>query len=398
MTTTDTIDVCVIVPTYNRAGYLAESLRSLLDQSVAARQILVVDDGSTDHTRDVVAGFGPRVTYLHQANAGKPAALNHALRVTSAELVWIFDDDDLADPDALRLLSDALLADPGAGFAFGDNDRFAGTLDQRTPALTQPFDPDTFHVHQAMQMTVFQGAMLVRRRCYEEVGPFDEALARAEDYAMMLRLAARYRAVRVDRVLFHQRQHTGDRGPAHLRIDGTEVWDRQVEFDAMVLTELHDRGELRLFLPKSENTGDLTPERTSRALLARAGAMSRKQLWALAGQDIAEAIGIADRAGIARLPEVDVKMLTGGYWGGKHVRGNTATPPVLEVLRAHRASPLGGQLLGELSWTYFGRIGRDVFRRRWKPAKRHAADYLRTTGGASILRHIARAARRGVKR
>ena len=68
----------VVIPAYNYARFLGESLDSVLQQTYPGIEIIVVDDGSTDHTRDLVATYGPRVRYIYQTNAGLPAARNTA--------------------------------------------------------------------------------------------------------------------------------------------------------------------------------------------------------------------------------------------------------------------------------------------------------------------------------
>lgn len=206
---------------------------------------------------------------------------------------------------------------------------------------------------------------------------------------MLLRLARAYPAAYVDRVVFHQRQHTGARGPAHMRIDGAEVWDRQIAFDARVLRKVHERGDLRDFLPRSKAASPLTPEKTARALITRAAALGRRRLWNLAGNDVAEALAIAGREPIARLPDPVVATLSDAYRAQGIADVREAAPSVLDVVSAHPETPLRRQLLDELSWVDLSRTGRSASRRQWRAARHHAADYLRTTRGTSLLRHIA---------
>jgi glycosyltransferase involved in cell wall biosynthesis len=93
--------ISCIVPVYNGERYLAETLDSVLAQTHQPLEILVVDDGSTDGTAAVVAGFGPAVQYCWQENAGEAAARNHGLRVVQTEFVAFLDADDLWHPEKL---------------------------------------------------------------------------------------------------------------------------------------------------------------------------------------------------------------------------------------------------------------------------------------------------------
>ena len=94
--------VTVIIPTYNRAHLLRQALDSIFRQTLTPSQVIVTDDGSTDDTREALRGYYDRIEYLPQAhNRGKAAALNAALPRVRGELVWIFDDDDVALPHSL---------------------------------------------------------------------------------------------------------------------------------------------------------------------------------------------------------------------------------------------------------------------------------------------------------
>jgi glycosyltransferase involved in cell wall biosynthesis len=93
--------ISCIVPVYNGERYLAETLDSILAQTHQSLEILVVDDGSTDRTATVAAGFGPRVRYCWQENAGEAAARNRGLSMAQTEFVAFLDADDLWHPEKL---------------------------------------------------------------------------------------------------------------------------------------------------------------------------------------------------------------------------------------------------------------------------------------------------------
>src|SRR5688572_6812621 len=95
-------DCTVIVPTFNRAAFVGETLDSLLAQSWPPGQIVVVDDGSTDGTPSALDRFGDRIEVIRKPNGGKATALNAALPLVRHGAVWIFDDDDIALPDGLE--------------------------------------------------------------------------------------------------------------------------------------------------------------------------------------------------------------------------------------------------------------------------------------------------------
>ena len=391
---TQPVDVTIIVPTFNRAHYLGECLSALLGQSVPARQVIVVDDGSTDHTASVVAGFGGRVAYHRQPNRGKAAALNLGLGHATGAAIWIFDDDDIAEPDALERLYEALAAAPRAAFAFGHFDNFSDAADG-TRQFMQVADPifDGADLTAAVleRCFMFQAAMLVRRSAYDATGPFDTGFIRAQDYEMLTRLVRHAPGVRVPGIVFHQRQHLERRGTAAHAIEGAEVWERQKAFDAQVLDKVHRTFPLAAYLPRPEPGADLTPVETVRALLRRAAVTARKRLWDLAGADIAAAAGFAARHGITRIEPAEVAILGRIFDETSYARDDLdADNPLLRQVRALPLGRFRTALSASLAWPIFRYVLLATRRGDGSEAMRYARLY-RSVGSARVLtQHSAR--------
>lgn len=121
MTINSTAPVTVIIPTFNRANFIAEAIDSIINQTTPPEQIIISDDGSTDHTASVVGQYGDQVTYVRNENAGKSAAINRITPLIRGKFVWIFDDDDFAYPDAIQTHMDIHGKNPGLGFTFGSH-------------------------------------------------------------------------------------------------------------------------------------------------------------------------------------------------------------------------------------------------------------------------------------
>lgn len=299
----DEHSVTAIIATYNRAAYLRESLFSVLGQTLPPHQVIVMDDGSHDATPDVVGAFGSRVLYLRKPNGGKASALNIALRHTTGGLVWIFDDDDIADPRLLELLVAALRDHPQCGFAYGDAGRFTDGSERQWITLPPAVHPDHLFIDVLLggytgseRRFVFQPASLVRKRCYDEVGPFDEALIRSQDFEMLTRLAHRYQAVKVEKVVFHARIHKGIRGSQGAPVTADDVVSAWLRNDGAILTRIYQTCPLCDFFP-DERSADLTPEQQFTAFVQRAGIMARKGLWEQAALDLERAAAIARTTG-----------------------------------------------------------------------------------------------------
>lgn len=296
--------VTAIIPTYNRAQYLREAISSILGQTLPPSQIIVVDDGSSDQTAEVAAEFGSRIEYLAKPNGGKSSALNLGLSHVAGDFVWIFDDDDIAQADALEKLLHALQNNPDCGFAYGAYDLFTieegGRID-RTAVNFLAVKPEGLYLALMERSFILQGALLVRRACYDAVGKFDEGNTRSEDLDMILRLARRYRGVTVPGIMFHQRQHLGLRGPKAAPLSADRMIEGWLKSDRRMFLEIYATHDLHEFLPRGFSDRELTDEQTVTALLQRACIMARKGIWSHAAQDLDEIGKIAQRINKIRL-------------------------------------------------------------------------------------------------
>ncbi|HEX2191138.1 MAG TPA: glycosyltransferase family 2 protein [Longimicrobiaceae bacterium] len=216
--------VTVVVPTYNRAGWLPATVASVLQQTRPPDEVLVVDDGSSDDTEAVCRAFPAPVRYLRQTNAGVSAARNRGVREARGEWVAFLDSDDLWEPEKLEVQLAAHRAAPEAGWSItecvlvdGDDRPVPGTrgLESAVPVFCEvgrdsrdwfaaalrelrveaAGAPHVAFVGDAFEMlfhgnVVLPSAAMVRRDRFLQVGGFDEALRVAEDTEFFHRLAA----------------------------------------------------------------------------------------------------------------------------------------------------------------------------------------------------------------
>jgi glycosyltransferase involved in cell wall biosynthesis len=159
--------VSVIIPTYNGQRFIAETLESVLAQTHALLEIIVVDDGSSDKTGTIVSGFAPRVRLLKQAHLGHPAARNCGLLAATGDYVSFIDHDDLWTRDKIASQLDCFAGDPTLDLVFGHIQNFL------TPGLS---DADRRNIVSPLLPIpgLLQGAMLARRASFDRVGRFSE--------------------------------------------------------------------------------------------------------------------------------------------------------------------------------------------------------------------------------
>lgn len=182
--------VSVILPTFNRSGYLRQAIESVLAQTYPDFEIIVVDDGSTDDTRAVVAGFGDaRIRYEYQANAGRSAARNRGLALARGEYIAFLDDDDLFLPDKLAVQVGFLDAHPEIGLAAGGAEVIAADGSLMGVWETWRDQPQLALPACLYACPLLTCGVLLRRPWLEALDRwFDPAMDRAEDTDFWIRL------------------------------------------------------------------------------------------------------------------------------------------------------------------------------------------------------------------
>lgn len=185
--------VSVVIPAYNYAHYLPEAMDSVLHQDYPRFELIIVDDGSTDTTAAVVARYGARARYVHQQNAGLPAARNTGIRHARFDFVMFLDADDLLLPGQLR---EAVRTLTGLPAAFAIVAFAAQLIDQHghlLPAkqLVVPSGREITGRDILIKSRFGTSGLLARRAVFDECGGFDETLRSSEDRDMWIRIATR---------------------------------------------------------------------------------------------------------------------------------------------------------------------------------------------------------------
>lgn len=195
----DVPQVSIITPTYNRADLLERALRSVLEQTFADFEIIVVDDASEDHTRHVVRSFqDPRIQYARlQQNVGAAAARNAGLRQARGAFIAFQDSDNEWFRDKLRKQMHAFAGEPrttgvvyGGIWRIGDNERTYVPRNRR--GITRYKKEGNIHAELLAGNFIDLSAAVVRKECFLKCGGFDERLPCLQDWDLWLRIASEY--------------------------------------------------------------------------------------------------------------------------------------------------------------------------------------------------------------
>ena len=235
---TETSLVSIIVPTYNNEKYIAETLDSIFAQSYKNIEVILVDDGSTDLTQEVIAPYLKKIQYNYQQNQGVAVARNVALDMASGEYVAFLDGDDIWEADNLAIKVGVLAKRHDLGGVFSDfsvfneegflhkkgTKKIFGVFKRRKKKMSEILNGlDTvcldndrkivFHSGKIfddlfMGNFILPSTMVVRREYADSIGRFEPHLRTQQDYEYWLRFSRKYQFGYVDDVLVRYRRHS----------------------------------------------------------------------------------------------------------------------------------------------------------------------------------------------
>jgi glycosyltransferase involved in cell wall biosynthesis len=288
--------ISVIIPTYNSGEFIVDTVESVLAQTLEASEILIVDDGSTDHTRALIEGIGDsRIRYVRQENAGVSVARNTGLSLATGEFIAFLDADDLWRPTMLEKQAALLNHDPGISCAFTNFVRFdhpEGTVlpDQFTfypelstlPVRDGPI-PGTF-VIQGDAFTALIGfydppgftQVIMFRRSSIDGLAFDPTLRLNQDLPFVMRATMRGKVTFNTEVLADVRRH---------RANATINYEKLAESKLAALLTLRPHID-------SESRRIAYEARLTRAFISAANLMCRDRRWAEGLRAYRNALGI----------------------------------------------------------------------------------------------------------
>jgi len=213
------VSLSVVIPVYNGAGFIADTVRSALNQTYQGYEVIVVNDGSKDTTLEQLVQFGDAIKVISIPNGGVSNARNVGIRASAGELIAFLDADDIWVPEKLERQATAMRQHPGVGFCFCNYT----VIDHSIGAVVAHFeqfngDPEIVadrpmaaaSALRALVKCNFVGTcsnVMVRRDVFDHAGLFDTRFRQAEDYDLWLRCAAETDFLMMSQVLVDKTTH-----------------------------------------------------------------------------------------------------------------------------------------------------------------------------------------------
>ena len=243
--------VSVIIPTYNRGWVVKEAIDSVLDQDFSDYELIVVDDGSNDNTREILEAYGKAIRVLQQSNRGVSVARNRGIAEAAGRLIAFLDSDDLWLPRKLTTQvkffeenADAVINQTQEiwirnGLRVNPKKRhhkFSGMIFERSLALC----------------LVSPSAVMIKKSLFDAVGVFDEQLPACEDYDLWLRVSCRYPVHLMDTPLVIKRGGHDDQLSKAAGLDKYRIQSLMKIIDSDLLTPQQYKAAVITLKEKSE--------------------------------------------------------------------------------------------------------------------------------------------------
>lgn len=171
--------ISAVIPVFNGEGHLREAIDSVLSQSRAPDEIIIVDDGSVDSTPEIIASYAPAIRCYRQENRGAPAARNRSLEVATGDAIAFLDSDNRWTPGRLKYLETELQSMPEVDIVVG----LVEMRDQRGNGFDESERKSLSTAHRLNQMD----SMLIRKHVFKKIGPFDERNRYSDDMEWYMR-------------------------------------------------------------------------------------------------------------------------------------------------------------------------------------------------------------------
>lgn len=202
--------VSVVIICYNQGHFLAEAIQSVIDQDYVNKEIIIVNDGSVDNTREIALSFGNTIRYFEQENRGVAVARNRGIKESRGEYISFLDADDVYTPNFLSTLAAYLDAEPDVGLVCCDALFFNehGIIGLRSNIVDEPKCKKNFR-WETVEFIAYPSTVMFRRSCLQKTGFFEEGLSKvgANDWLMWVKMSLHFNLAYIDRPLVKYRIH-----------------------------------------------------------------------------------------------------------------------------------------------------------------------------------------------
>ena len=208
--------VSIVTPAFNQAKYLAQTIESVLAQDYPHIEYIVLDDGSTDHTTEVLQAYAGRIQSGRHPNMGQARTLNKGWAMARGSLIGYLSSDDLLESQAVSRLVRALQRHPDVGVVYGDFALIDNGGRQIRTIRAEDYDENRLTVDLVCQPGP---GSLFRRELFDRTGGWNESLRQVPDFEFWLRVCRLGRFMRVPEVLAQYRVHEGSASSAAISLE-----------------------------------------------------------------------------------------------------------------------------------------------------------------------------------
>lgn len=269
--------VSVIIPTYNRPRWLPEAIDSVLAQTYPNLEIIVVNDGSTDNTEEVLSPYMDKIVYLYKENGGPASAVNAGLEVAEGKYISRLDDDDLILERKLELQVKKFEENPSLGLVATDWHEIDENGDIIRTVKVPDFERYGILLTLLLEDIFCQPTVMVKKECHHKVGLYRDGYA--QDYDMWIRIARHFPVGVIHQPLAKYRKHSSNRS-------GRDAIEGVTGSIQSFISEALDSISLEELFPNLKSL--------SHAYAVRGAILMRHGLYDKAEENFSEAIFVKD--------------------------------------------------------------------------------------------------------
>ncbi|MEA3512624.1 MAG: glycosyltransferase family A protein [Campylobacterota bacterium] len=195
--------ISVIIPTYNRAGFLKKTIQSILNQTYKVNEIIIVDDGSTDTTKDILKQFENNIIYIYQNNSGVSSARNKGLKYAKNDWICFLDSDDIWEKSKIE--KQVYFHKNNKKIYISHTDELWLFNDKIIKQNKQQQKPSGFCFEENIPLCkIGASTVMINKKVFDDIGLFDENLIACEDYDLWLRVLLKYELGYIDEKLIQK--------------------------------------------------------------------------------------------------------------------------------------------------------------------------------------------------